>query len=397
MNYYNENDPKAAAWLRELIKSGLIAGGEVDERLIKEVQPDDLRGFHQAHFFAGIGGWSYALRLAGWPDDKPVWTGSCPCQPFSVAGKKKGRADDRHLWPEWFRLIAKSKPGVIFGEQVAGKHGIAWFDDVSADLESEGYATGPVVFPACGVGAPHRRERIWFVADTDRGRFVKPDEDKRGISKPSSKGPTNGFWASAEWIYCRDSKYRPVEPAFKQMADGLAIVLGYLRDSGGKEEVKEVIYEAANSAYAREVLREMQSANGPQEVWRTVGGQIGFYEATILLACVLQHEGQLGEFIDSAQTGGPEACKELLRRVWQDKRAPRSPCRSQHTQQSARQLKDLMSKLPQADSLEILRTLNGSPLAHGVPNRMVRLRGYGNAIVPQAAAQVIRAYDDLSR
>ena len=73
-SYYNEFDPFAAAWLRELIKDGQIADGEVDERSIVDVRPDDLRGFTQCHFFAGIGGWSYALRLAGWPDDAPVWT-----------------------------------------------------------------------------------------------------------------------------------------------------------------------------------------------------------------------------------------------------------------------------------------------------------------------------------
>lgn len=164
MNYYNEFDPKAAAWLRELIKSGHIAQGEVDERSIEDVAPDDLRGFTQCHFFAGIGGWSYALRLAGWPDDEPVWTGSCPCQPFSSAGKRKGTADDRHLWPAWHWLIKQSKPNAVFGEQVASPDGIAWLDIVSTDMEGEGYTFAPVVFPACGVGAPEIRQRIWFVA-----------------------------------------------------------------------------------------------------------------------------------------------------------------------------------------------------------------------------------------
>ncbi len=119
VNYYNEIDPYAAQWLRNLIEAGHIAPGVVDERSIVDVKADDLAGFRQCHFFAGIGVWSYALRLAGWPDDREVWTGSCPCQPFSAAGKQSGMSDERHLWPAWFRLIRECKPAVVFGEQVA--------------------------------------------------------------------------------------------------------------------------------------------------------------------------------------------------------------------------------------------------------------------------------------
>ncbi len=133
--YYNEIDPFAVQWLRNLIEAGHIADGVVDDRSIREVQPADLQGFDQVHFFAGIGVWSYALRLAGWSDDRPVWTGSCPCQPFSAAGKRTGTSDDRHLWPEVFRLIQECRPDVVFGEQVSSKAGLSWFDVVSADLE----------------------------------------------------------------------------------------------------------------------------------------------------------------------------------------------------------------------------------------------------------------------
>src|SRR5688572_15288912 len=138
--YYNENDKFAAAWLRELIKEGLIADGEVDERSIVDVQPSELAGFVQCHFFAGIGGWSYALRLAGWGDDRRVWTGSCPCQPWSVAGAGKGADDPRHLWPAWFRLIEECGPATIFGEQTASEDGRYWLDLVYVDLEARGYA-----------------------------------------------------------------------------------------------------------------------------------------------------------------------------------------------------------------------------------------------------------------
>lgn len=165
MNYYNEFDRKTAAWLRELIKTGAIPDGHVDERSIADVQPSDLRGYTQCHFFAGIGGWSYALQLAGWPADRPVWTGSCPCQPFSSAGKGLGTADERHLWPVFFELIRQCRPKHVFGEQVASAIGHGWLDGISADLEAESYACGATVLGAHSVGAPHIRQRLYWVAN----------------------------------------------------------------------------------------------------------------------------------------------------------------------------------------------------------------------------------------
>ena len=157
--YYNEIEPFAAEWLRNLIAEGLIPAGDVDTRSIVDVEPDDLVGYQQCHFFAGIGGWSLAARLAGWPDDRELWTGSCPCQPFSVAGKGAGADDERHLWPHQFRLIRARRPAVWMGEQVAAAVGKDWLDGVHADLEGIGYACGAAVVPACAVNAPHRRDR----------------------------------------------------------------------------------------------------------------------------------------------------------------------------------------------------------------------------------------------
>lgn len=165
--YYNENDPNAAAWLRELIARDLIAPGDVDDRSIVDVRADDLRGYAQCHFFAGIGVWSHALRGAGWPDERPIWTGSCPCQPFSAAGRGDGFNDPRHLWPDFFRLIRECRPDTVAGEQVASKDGLAWFDLVSSDLEGSGYAVGAVDTPAAGFGAPHVRQRLYWVGITD--------------------------------------------------------------------------------------------------------------------------------------------------------------------------------------------------------------------------------------
>ncbi|GAA5786102.1 hypothetical protein YWS52_24250 [Chitiniphilus shinanonensis] len=168
--YYNEHDRFAAQWLRNLIAAGHIAPGDVDERSIEDVHPDDLRNYTQCHFFAGIGVWSYALRLARWPDDRPVWSGSCPCQPFSTSGARAGFEDERHLWPAWHHLINERRPVAIIGEQVASADGLAWLDLVHADLEAARYTVGAVDLCAAGVGAPHIRQRLWFLAYPTRGR-----------------------------------------------------------------------------------------------------------------------------------------------------------------------------------------------------------------------------------
>jgi DNA (cytosine-5)-methyltransferase 1 len=161
--WYNENDAYAAGWLQNLISERLIADGIVDTRSVADVRPADLDGFEQLHFFAGIGGWSLALRRAGWPDARPVWTGSCPCQPFSLLGKQAGYADPRHLWPTWARLIGERRPATIFGEQVASAP--RWLRLVRGDLEALGYAVGSMPIEAACAGADHLRDRYWFVAN----------------------------------------------------------------------------------------------------------------------------------------------------------------------------------------------------------------------------------------
>lgn len=277
--YYNEYDPFAAAWLRELIKAKLIAPGEVDERSIVDVAPEDLRGFVQCHFFAGIGVWSLSLRLAGWEDNREIWSGSAPCQPFSSAGKGAGFDDERHLWPSFYWIIAQRRPIRIVGEQVASGNVDPWLDLVQADLEAMDYAFGCVPFPAAGVGAPHIRDRAYWVADIDSdgrgearsGSAATGDDGIVGNSSVGGMGdalratgewnagsvrraeasiygkgrafdgavdnrfehasfsldegqrrPVNGFWGDADWLGCTDGRWRPVEPGAFPLADARA-------------------------------------------------------------------------------------------------------------------------------------------------------------------------------
>ena len=162
--YYNDIDPYAVQWLKNLIKAGQIMDGEVDERPIQNVEPKDLEGFTRLHFFAGIGGWDYALQIAGWPEDRPVVTVSCPCQSLSVSGKMRGASDERHLWPEFFRIVNGIQPQYIFGEQVASPLGRNWLSAVQLDLGSISYVLGATDLPAASVGAPHIRQRLFWMA-----------------------------------------------------------------------------------------------------------------------------------------------------------------------------------------------------------------------------------------
>lgn len=248
--WYNEHDPFAAAWLRQLIAQGLIADGEVDERDIQDIRPDEIDHYTQCHFFAGIGVWSYALRRAGWPDDRPVWTGSCPCQPFSTSGQRAGFADERHLWPAWYHLISECRPDALYSEQVASADGLAWLDLVLDDLAAAHYTAGAVDLCAAGVGAPHIRQRLWIVAyreDAGRRRqsgggdlspaatagpqFAGRDGHRefQGLSIPDK---TNGFWLNPDWIAGHDGILRPIEPGAEPLAYGAPGRLGRCRGYG---------------------------------------------------------------------------------------------------------------------------------------------------------------------
>ena len=265
---YNDNESFSAEWMRELTKAGGLSSGDISEDSIKSLKAETLKNYKRVHLFAGIGGWEYALQLAGWPEDWPVWTGSCPCQPFSGAGRGKGIEDERHLWPEMFRLIKGCKPPVIFGEQVASPAGIDWMQSVQADLEGAGYEVGKLDLCAAGLGAPHIRQRIFWVAHrigaglerltwdgnrSDKSRRIQEDEagsaaescvngrldGTYGQCFPtagnySGRWPnaTQGFWSNPDWLFCRDGRWRPVEPGTFTMAHGVSNRVGKLRGYG---------------------------------------------------------------------------------------------------------------------------------------------------------------------
>ena len=223
MNYYNEFDPHAAAWLRQLIAEGLIPAGDVDERSITEIQPHELTTYTQCHFFAGIGGWPLALSLAGVPPDAPIWTGSCPCPPFSVGnvahGGGKGKADPRHLWPVFGRLIAERRPAVVVGEQVAAAIGKGWWDEAAGDLEAGGYAVAAAVLPAAAFGAEHERKRLfWGAHASSEGREGYQPKQRISLSAPQTFAIAGDPFAGARRVLEGDQRGL-------LQCDGLSVVM----------------------------------------------------------------------------------------------------------------------------------------------------------------------------
>ena len=336
--YYNELDPSAAAWLRELIRRNLIAPGDVDERSIADVKPSDLMGYRQCHFFAGIGIWSYALRLADWPDDQECWTGSCPCQPFSAAGKGEGYADERHLWPHWHRLIGERRPAAIFGEQVDAAIRTGWLDDVCLSLESLGYAVGAISFPACSVGAPHIRQRLYFVANSAQARrspyITWQEPNQRQKSSDNCEG--RELWpslvrhgATCELADTTD----PRRPGARQHDGGSPS----LSTRSEQCSADGIMGNADNEgSQGRQLLGTIEGGNSAdRRIARSPGATNGFWHNAEWIAC---RDG---------------------------KSRPVEP--------------------------------GVTPLVTGTPARVVKLRGYGNSINAEAAKAFIQAYMSIDQ
>lgn len=426
--YYNEHDPFAASWLRALIVAGHIAPGEVDERSILEVRPDDLRGFAQCHFFAGIGVWSYALRRAGWADDRPVWTGSCPCQPFSAAGKGDEFADERHLWPAWFRLIRECRPVAVFGEQVASKDALSWLDHVSTDLEGEGYAVGAVDTCAAGFGAPHIRQRLYFVADgAINGCGEELPHGGRIDAGDRAEGLRAGLDSGGATSELADAQRRAAERSGLDVGSAARGVEGEarqrerLRDeprAGGDPDGRGIVGDSEREGLAvergdRGASREAPEGNARQAVERA-GAPTGPLEHADRAGPgngILQRGGELGRPAEDARPG---ATGELgdTEGGGRDSAPLAEMGREEVFQRRGCGLDDRRhDDGPRATNgfwanAEWIACRDGkarpvepgvAPLAHGAPNRVGRLRGYGNAICAPQATEFVRAFMEIAK
>lgn len=429
--YFNEFDPFAAQWLRNLYPEA-----HVDQRSISDVQGGDLDGFDECHFFGGIGGWKHALQLASWPAGRKVWTGSCPCQPFSICGKKKKQEDERHLWPEFLRLIEVGKPSVVFGEQVASPDGREWLTGVQADLEALGFAFGATDLCAAGVGSPHIRQRLYWVAvslgerhnwresaadETASQQAVTAQADRGdrwlgdyrgggrevGVFHAGSSHAKDSVWeTSVAGVPCesqrmgdpttqRRDKERNDEDAAKwtkessgtgSLADGE--LSGRVGDTPGQSRERQPgslpgsqaevsgqwqldgnLYlgsEYADSGVGRVAESDSNVVSGQPSAW-----QQPLHE---------RHQGSIG--MDHREwSGTPDG-------FWRD--ADWIFCRDGKWRRVESGTQPLVAGFPKGVGRKKSRVGNIS--VSGAGNRTGRLKGYGNAIVPQLAATFIRAF-----
>jgi len=412
VNYYNEIDPRAAQWLRSLIAEGLIPEGHVDTRSITEVTPNDLRNYTQCHFFTGIGGWSLALQLAGIPSTTRLWTGSCPCQPFSTAGKGLAQADERHLWPVFFNLIRQCRPELVFGEQVASAIGKGWLDGVSTDLESENYACGATVLGSHSVGAPHIRQRLYWVAysQLQHERSTQPHGERAGDaawmreagglayseSIRSGEGQQNtrrGFEGSIE-------KQRPIGIRGGSNSDWQRVIHSCECDEFGNCPVCEIDYsECGCPGPTQDDEYEYRERDGILEARRLVqSNSDGRIEGSSTTS-----PARHGDSAESAGIGDDGMCdteqprleglsgtinqRSEPGRLRQDKNGSTATAGFWTDYRLAKCRDGKTRRIPTEPAF--------FPLAHGIPARVVRLRGYGNAIVPQVAAEFIRAFYEV--
>jgi DNA (cytosine-5)-methyltransferase 1 len=304
-----------------------------------------------------------------------IITGGFPCQPFSVAGKQKGTGDDRHLWPEMFRIIKTFKPKFVIGENVKGliniQDGVV-FETVCTDLESEGYEVQAFNIPAAGVGAPHRRERIWILAtnvansisNNEREQITRGDEKERGIQK----------------------EYRQNNSTTRQSSRTSAIWNG----DRGYEDMAN-----SNTRFGNGTNEEIFSRRQTSNTSSTGGGDkdVENTRCTLQQGTVFQGENE-----NEIRKGNADQSQRSSSSSEYDVANPSSE--QSHSNDNGQEQREIS----QQEQIELGGRSGGTlwpsnwefepnvgRVANGIPGRVHRLKGLGNSIIPKIAEEIGKA------
>ena len=317
-----------------------------------------------------------------------IITGGFPCQPFSVAGKQKGTSDDRHLWPDMFRIIKAFKPRYVIGENVRGiiniQDGVV-FETVCTDLESEGYEVQPFIIPAAGVGAPHRRERVWIVAHSSKfgcgsrsdnweGRQVSNNEERQLTQDQSEQQRwESGSRKKSNTRSITESRTNQGNEFRWQDLSRSKDVENTRRTLRSRSKLGETNEDEVGEGYANQHQRS--SSTSESDVANTYARlSNGSFEE-------VQSRGQTS---DSSRTRGTtnvaDTDTERLQGAEQFKT---------HTGETKTQFSTTQSSEAAGNYWEF--EPNVGRVAHGVSGRVHRLKGLGNSIVPKIAEEIGKA------
>lgn len=334
-----------------------------------------------------------------------ILTGGFPCQPFSHAGRRKGTADDRYLWPPMLEVIRNVRPDWVIAENVRGL--VTWnegmvLETVCADLENEGYEVQPLIIPAVAVGAPHRRDRVWIIARNTNsdGCFGRDTEiyatERREPSLDHTQGRyTEVFnwktdWREVAFATCNDREH-----------DGLSDWLHSIIRN------EELTYATSNEAVTRQKVLDLWKAIQSPEVWDSFRRCYEIREEEILYETLRQFSTESENVVQRLQEGGTSFEENMLRGLWSDWKAASSPQRRKFISQYGNEHPDVVSVLPYEASLAVAEAwdclrfirqaltpqsadMDGVAIS-AAKHRKERLKACGNAIVPAVAEKIFEA------
>jgi len=339
-----------------------------------------------------------------------IITGGFPCQPFSVAGKQKGTSDDRHLWPEMFRIIKAFKPRFVIGENVPGivniQDGVV-FETVCTDLESQGYEVQPFNIPAAAVGAPHQRKRIWIIAtladsvsNDERREISRSDEEKGRVQEEHrSKDSASGIFSRTSEIRKSNNGYEAMENSGRTLQQGSSI-REKNEDEVGKENANQ--HQRSSSSSESNVANTNTRLSDGQKKELQSRGQASISsregEDVANAKSISSNGREIGQHSEESrekrkigiEVGGVSSDRQKLANTDSERLEGLGQSRSQFNETSS-STSSSEERQGQVGQGWWEFEPNVGRVAHGVPGRVHRLKALGNSIVPQIAEEIGRA------